>query len=177
MPPTSLAAPLFLPRGSTALPRCRKEQQTVRPITLMSVTVLFPVLWGERNLVWRRGLKGEVMLKVSGRFRSNTQNRIHIAALPLPPVVTQTAPWRCSTVSYRGWNAESQQQLLTGRELLIYITDKSIKCKNDMTTVYAKYSSSHTVLQELKAYSCAIKMSACKLHTNLNLWMDTDTEK
>lgn len=48
----------FSPRGGTDWPSCRREWETGTLIRLMALISLSPVLWGERDAVWRRQHKG-----------------------------------------------------------------------------------------------------------------------
>lgn len=122
----------FSLRGNTDWPRCRREWETGTLIRLMAFISLSPVVWGARDAVWRRRLKG------LGKLRGTEHSpNCSIASPPLTPLA---APGSCSTVTCRRWSTKGQQQLITGWELLIYITDKCINYKNDIE--YAEYSNS-----------------------------------
>lgn len=134
----------------------------------LSLFSISPMLWGVRDTAWRTGL-------IEAQGHDTEQS---------PPCSTASPSSHHMDCSLqlqhcllRRLKRERQQQLAYDGELLIYITDKSVKCKNDTMAMCAKCWSSQRILQKLKAYSCAIKLPAWKIHTHFNLWMDTHTTK
>lgn len=106
VPPSCLSAPFFLLRGGTDWQRHGKEGETLTSIRLMALITLSPVLWGERDAIWRRCLEGAAALKVWGG--SGLQHRIEsIPQYRLPLLSSHWLFPGAAVVAYRRWSTKS----------------------------------------------------------------------